>query len=108
MYRVIELLNPSVLDTEYPYHNPENVDNDPKWDWKFDVYFEIGERKIAIEIDGKKGHNSKKSKEKRDKKIEYLRTQGIELYAWSPKWINGKKKLPTELFLEEMNLLQPV
>lgn len=105
MYNLLKLLDPKFIDTEYQFHNPENEDNDPRWEWRFDVYMEIGERKIAIEIDGKKGHNSKRSKEKRDKKIEYLLTQGIELYAWSPKWINGRKKLPTELFLQEMKLL---
>jgi hypothetical protein len=114
--RILEMLvplTPHTLVTEYVYHNPDNVDNDPNYEWRFDTYFEIGNRKIAVEVDGWKGHWSTKNRQqtkeniaKRDFKIKYLRTQGIELYAFPVKDLVGKKKLPTELFLQEMKLLQ--
>jgi hypothetical protein len=115
--RILEILvplTPQTLVTEYVYHNPDNVDNDPTYEWKFDAYFEIGNRKIAVEVDGWKGHWSKKNREqtkhnihKRHFKIEYLKSKGIELYAFPTKDLVGRKKLPPELFLEEMKLLQP-
>jgi hypothetical protein len=113
--KILEMLLPleaQTLEVEFLYHNPNNPSYDPTWEWKFDVYLEIGDRKIAIEVDGDKGHRSKKNHEqtkenvaKRKFKINHLRTKGIELYAWHPKDIIGRKKLDPQLFLEEMKLL---
>jgi hypothetical protein len=109
---------PSVVDREYVYPNPKNLTGDPKWDWKFDCYTEIifGDknfriRKIAMEVDGQnrdgeKGHSSKKSFEKREFKKQYLKSKGIELYAWPRPWIIGRKALPDEDFLKELNLVR--
>ena len=114
--RILEMvlpLEPHTIETEYMYHNPDNVEYDPKWEYRFDVYFEIGNRKVAVEVDGWKGHWSRKNREqtkgsiyKRHFKIEYLKSKGIELYAFPVKDLVGKKKIPSELFLQEMNLLQ--
>lgn len=113
---------PDLIETERIYPNPKNLTGDKKWDWKFDVYFEVIDpfnsvseppafRKVALEVDGQNkdgevGHNSKKSKEKRDFKLEYLKSKGIELYAWPRRWIIGRKALPDEDFLSELKLVK--
>ena len=51
---------------EHISHNPSNPTNDPKWEYKFDVYFELGGRKVAIEVDDKVGHSSTRSFQKRE------------------------------------------
>jgi hypothetical protein len=112
MFHMLERFKPGTIAMEYVYHNPNNIENDPRWEWKFDVYAEIGDRKIAVEIDDHKGHYSRKnhfqSKEniaKRKFKINYLKEKGIELYAWARKDIIGKNSLEPYLFLEEMKLV---
>ena len=99
---IVSTVKPRILVEEYQYPNPFS----PDYPWRFDVYAELyNDRKIAIEVDGKIGHTSKRSFEKRQQKILYLKTQNIELYAFPPQWVVGKKMLPDSLFLDEMHLL---
>ena len=64
----------------------------------------MGWRKFAIEVDGKIGHTSKRSHEKREAKKEYLKTQGITLFGFATKWVVGKEMLADSLFYEELGL----
>lgn len=95
---------PVLVDTEYQYSNPFNKD----YPWRFDCYFEViypngNIRKVALEVDDK-FHNTYKSRKKREHKIEYLKTKGIELFAWPRKWIIGKDAYEDQVFLEELHL----
>ncbi len=85
------------------YPNPWNRSGDPKYDWKFDVYFEYHDRKIAIEVDDKHRLTHRVIKS-REHKIKYLKEQGIELFAWPRKWIIGNKPLDDEVFLAELRI----
>jgi hypothetical protein len=101
LYDLIAATGPRIIQMEYVYGNPFN----PEYPWKFDVYAELHDgRKIAIEVDGKIGHTSKRSHEKREAKKQYLADRGIELYAFPTKWVISRKQLPDSLFLEEMHL----
>ncbi len=101
LYDLIAAIGPRIIQMEYVYGNPFN----PDFPWKFDVYAELRDgRKIAIEIDGKIGHTSKRSHQKRQAKTEYLADRGIELYAFPTKWVVSKRQLADSLFLEEMRL----
>ena len=113
MHDLLKEFNPQVLQTEYIFHNPKNTENDPRWEWRFDIYAEFGPRMIAIEIDDSKGHYSRKNHEqtkeniaKRKFKIDYLKNVGIDFFSWPPQWIRGKKALPWNAFLEEMHILE--
>jgi hypothetical protein len=103
LYNLVNAVGPKILVQEYQYPNPFN----PEYPWVFDIFVELWDgRKFAIEVDGKIGHTSKRSHEKREAKKEYLKTQGIALFGFSTKWIIGKAMLPDSLFYEELNLLQ--
>lgn len=106
MYKLVMSTTPrpDAVEFEYPYKNPFNRDGDPKWDWKFDVYFCLDNRKVAIEIDDKIGHSSKRSFEKRQVKREFLKSVGIELFGFPRKWIVGKRAFRDDVFLEELHL----
>jgi hypothetical protein len=98
---IINASHPQRIAMEYVYGNPFN----PEYPWKFDVYAELRDgRKIAIEIDGKIGHTSKRSHQKRQAKKEYLADRGIELYAFPTKWVISSRALADSLFCEEMRL----
>jgi hypothetical protein len=87
---------------EYQYPNPFS----PEFPWRFDIYAELWDnRKIAIEVDGKVGHSSKRSFDKRQAKTNYLASRGIELYGFPTGWVTGRHMLPDCTFLEEMHLL---
>lgn len=105
MYDMIKQeLNPQEITLEKIYLNPWNRTGDPKYDWKFDVYFNYFGRKIAIEIDDK--HKLTRTVlKKREHKINYLATKEIELFAFPRKWIVGKKVLPLTAFIEEMGFI---
>jgi hypothetical protein len=103
LYNLINAVGPKMLVQEYQYPNPFC----PEFPWVFDIFVELWDgRKFAIEVDGKIGHTSKRSHEKREAKKEYLKTQGIALFGFSTKWIIGKAMLPDSLFYEELNLFQ--
>ena len=103
LYDLVKEAGAETVQMEYVYGNPFQ----PDYPWKFDVYAEFRDgRKIAIEIDGKVGHTSKRSHQKRQAKKDYLADRGIELYAFPTKWVRSKAELPDELFLEEMGLNQ--
>jgi hypothetical protein len=104
MLELIKSINPDKVDVEYIYRNPFNRTADPKYDWKFDVYFELGRRKVAIEVDDKVGHSSTRSFEKREAKRVFLKSVGIELFAWPRKWIIGKRAYSDDVFIEELRL----
>ena len=85
---------------EYEYPNPFY----PDYPWRFDLYFELwNNRKVVIEIDGKVGHSSKKATQKREWKVAWLKTQGIELFAFPTPWVVGKRALPDELYYDELS-----
>ena len=97
LYDLIAATGPRIIEQEYIYTNSL----DPEFPWRFDVYAELWDgRKIGIEVDGKVGHTSKRSFEKRQAKTYYLASQGIELYGWPTKWIQGRNPLSDMLFLE--------
>ena len=101
LYDLVKAAGAEIIQMEYVYGNPFT----PDYPWKFDVYAEFRDgRKIAIEIDGKIGHTSKRSHQKRQAKTEYLADRGIELYAFPTKWVISRKQLPDSLFYEEMRL----
>ena len=103
LFGLISVIGPKYLALEYEYPNPFY----PEWPWRFDLYFELWNgRKMAIEIDGKVGHSSKKAKEKRAAKIRYLKLQGIELFGFPTPWVWGQRMLPDQLFYEELHLLE--
>lgn len=104
MYNLIQSIKPDLVGTEYVHKNPFNRTGDPKYDWKFDVYFELGNRKVAIEVDDKIGHSSRRSFEKREQKRNYLKSVAIELFAFPRKWIVGKHAYDDDVFLEELRL----
>jgi hypothetical protein len=104
MYNLIQSIKPDLVGTEYVHKNPFNRTGDPKYDYKFDVYFELDNRKVAIEIDDKVGHTSKRSSEKRYFKKTFLKSVGIELYAFPRKWVVGRKAFNDAVFLEELRL----
>jgi hypothetical protein len=100
---LITAIGPKFIDKEYEYPNPFY----PDYPWRFDLYVELwNTRRIAIEIDGKVGHSSKKAKQKREAKIAYLKLQGIELFGFPTPWVWGKRMLPDQLFYEELHLLE--
>ena len=102
IYDLINATGPRTIGKEYQYPNPFS----PDFPWRFDVYAELQDgRKIAIEIDGKIGHTSKRSHQKRQAKKEYLEAVGIELYSFPTKWVAGRRALPDSLFNEELHLL---
>jgi hypothetical protein len=102
IYDLIKATGPKIIEQEYVYPNPL----DPQYDWRFDVYAEFWDgRKIAIEVDGKVGHTSRRAHEKRRVKKLYLKTYGIELYGFPTKWLVSRKPLGDMLFLEELGLL---
>lgn len=101
LYNLVNAVGPRTLVQEYQYPNPFN----PEYPWQFDIYCELWDgRKIAIEVDGKIGHTSKRSHEKREAKKEYLKTQGIALFGFSTKWIVSRNQLPDHIFMEELGL----
>ena len=102
LYELIKTIAPNIIGREFEYPNPFH----PDYPWRFDLYFEIWakKRKVAIEIDGKVGHSSKKAKEKRAAKIKYLNKQGIELFAFPTAWVVGKRALPDQLYYDELHL----
>ena len=101
LYDLVKAVGAETVQMEYVYGNPFQ----PDYPWKFDVYAEFRDgRKIAIEIDGKIGHTSKRSHQKRQAKKEYLADRGIELFAFPTKWVISRKQLPDSLFYEEMRL----
>ena len=111
IFNLIEMYHPETIAYEYLFHNPNNDTGDLKWEWKFDVYFKLNGKEFAIEIDGWKGHWSKKrrtqTKEniaKRHFKYEYLKDKGIELFCFPTKDLVGKKALPDSVFIEELHL----
>jgi hypothetical protein len=85
------------------YPNPWNRTGNPEYDWKFDVYFEYHDRKVAIEVDDKHKLTHRVIKS-REHKINYLRLHGIELFAWPRKWIIGRDALDDDIFLTELRL----
>ena len=101
LYKLINATNPKFIAKEHEYPNPVY----PDYPWRFDIYVELHNgRRLAIEIDGKVGHSSKKAKDKRLAKKKYLKQQGIELFGFPTPWIVGKRALPDDLFLEELHL----
>lgn len=103
LYDLIKAIGPKFLDTEYEYPNPMY----PDYPWRFDIYVELWDgRRMAIEIDGKVGHSSKKAKEKRETKKAWLKLQGIELFAFPTPWVFSRKQLPDQLFFDELHLLE--
>ena len=62
--KLIKAIGCKFIDTEYEYPNPFY----PDYPWRFDIFCIYHGRHIAIEIDGKVGHSSKKAKDKRDGK----------------------------------------
>jgi hypothetical protein len=97
----VSFVQPAKVELEYEYANPFNAN----WPWRFDLYFELANgRKVAVEIDGKVGHSSYRAKKKREAKIAYLKSKGIELFAFPTPWVYGRKMLPDLLFYEEMHL----
>jgi hypothetical protein len=102
LYNLIAATGPKLIEQEYVYTNSI----DPEYPWRFDLYAEFWNgRKIAVEVDGKVGHSSRRSYEKRRAKKLYLKTYGIELYGFPTKWIIGRKPVADMLFLEELGLL---
>jgi hypothetical protein len=102
LYNLVNIIGPKYIVQEYQYPNPFS----PEFPWRFDIYCELwDDRKIAIEVDGKVGHSSKRSFEKRQAKTNYLASRGIELYGFPTAWVTGKRMLPDCTFLEEMHLL---
>lgn len=97
---LIEAIGCKFVDTEYEYPNPFY----PDYPWRFDIFCIYHGRHIAIEIDGKVGHSSKKAKDKRAAKIRYLKQQDIELFAFPTAWVYSRKQLPDSLFIEELHL----
>ena len=55
---LIKAIGCKFVDTEYEYPNPFY----PDYPWRFDIFCIYHGRHIAIEIDGKVGHSSKKLK----------------------------------------------
>ena len=103
LYNLIKATKPKFIAKEHEYPNPIY----PDYPWRFDIYVELHNgRRIAIEIDGKVGHSSKKAKDKRAAKIRYLDLQHIELFGFPTPWVVGKRALPDKLFLEELHLVQ--
>jgi hypothetical protein len=101
IYDLVNKTGPKTIGMEYMYPNPFS----PEFPWRFDVYAELKDgRRIAIEIDGKIGHTSKRSAQKRQAKKEYLQAVGIELYSFPTKWVAGRRMLPDSLFIEEIHL----
>jgi hypothetical protein len=98
---IVKLPGINSIDLEHEFPNPMY----PDYPWYFDIFVELHNgRRIAIEIDGKVGHSSKKAKDKRVAKKAYLELVGIELFAFPTPWVFGRKQLPDELFLEELHL----
>jgi hypothetical protein len=95
---------PRILNMEHVYTNPFNETGDSNYDWRFDVYFESKYRKVAIEIDDKVGHTSKRSFQKRQAKKIYLNAVGVELFGFPRKWVVGRKAFNDDVFLEELHL----
>jgi hypothetical protein len=101
LYKLIKATSPKLIAREHEYPNPVW----PGYPWRFDIYCELHNgRRLAIEIDGKIGHSSKKAKDKRGAKKKYLQLQGIELFAFPTPWVVGKRALPDELYYEELHL----
>jgi hypothetical protein len=101
LYDLIKVIGPKFIEKEYEYPNPLYSD----YPWRFDIYTELWDgRRIAIEIDGKVGHSSKKAKDKRIAKKSYLELQGIELFAFPTAWVIGKRALPDQLYYDELHL----
>jgi hypothetical protein len=102
LYNLINSIGPKLVEKEHEFPNPL----DANFPFRFDIYAELWNgRKLAIEVDGKIGHTSKRSHQKRQIKKEYLKLHGIELYGFPTKWIIGRKPLGDMLFLEELGLL---
>lgn len=104
IYDIVEAAGAKNMMLEKIYPNPKNLDGDPKYEWKLDVYFEYKKRKIAVEIDDR--HKLTQNViDKREFKIWFLKhKEKIELFAWPRKWVWGKTQMPDDLFLEEMHL----
>ena len=97
---LIKAIGCKFVGTEYEFPNPFY----PDYPWRFDIFCIYHGRHIAIEIDGKVGHSSKKAKDKRAAKIKYLNKQGIELFAFPTAWVWSKRALPDQLFYDELHL----
>ena len=103
LYNLISSIGPKTIEKEHEFPNPI----DPAFPWRFDIFAELWDgRRIAIEVDGKIGHTSKRSHEKRQAKTAYLKLHGIELFSFPTKWLQGRKQLGDALFLEELRLLE--
>ena len=102
IYDLINATGPKLIEQEHEFPNPI----DPQFPWRFDVYCELWDgRKLAIEVDGKVGHTTKRAQKKREARKLYLKEHGIELYAFPTKWLIARKPLPDSLFLKELGLL---
>ena len=97
---LIKAIGCKFVDTEYEFPNPFY----PDYPWRFDIFCIYHGRHIAIEIDGKVGHSSKKAMQKREWKQAWLKTKGIELFAFPTAWVTGRKQLPDQLFYDELHL----
>ena len=102
LYDLIKATGPKLIEKEHEFPNPIY----PEYPYRFDLYVELHDgRRIAIELDGRVGHTSKRSHEKRRAKVAYLKLHGIELYGFPVKWVVSRKPLGDMLFLEELGLL---
>lgn len=103
LYNLVNVIGPKLIVKEYQYPNPFN----PEFPWRFDLYVELwNDRKIAIEVNGKVGHSTKHSFDKRQAKTLYLKSRGIELFAFPTKWVSSRNQLSDSLFYEELHLLE--
>jgi hypothetical protein len=101
LYDLIKSIGPKLIEKEHEFPNPL----DANFPFRFDIYAELWDgRKLAVEVDGKIGHTSKRSHQKRQAKKEYLKLHGIELYGFPTKWVVGKRILPDSLYYDEMHL----
>ena len=103
LYDLINSIGPKLIEKEHEFPNPIY----PEYPYHFDLFVELWDgRRIAIEIDGKVGHTSKRAHKKRRAKIMYLKLHGIELFSFPTKWLCSRKPLPDQLFMEELRLLE--
>ena len=103
LYDLISSIGPKIIEKEYEFPNPIY----PEYPYHFDLFVELWDgRRIAIEIDGKVGHTSKRAHDKRRAKIAFLKLHGIELFSFPTKWICSRKPLGDSLFLDELGLLE--
>ena len=94
LYKLIKATGSKFIAKEHEYPNPFY----PDYPWRFDIFCIYHGRHIAIEIDGKVGHSSKKAKDKRAAKKKYLEQQGIELFGFPTPWVWGSAHYPTSYF----------